>query len=398
MKTTAAQAAASPAAAGGDRGRRRRAGGWILLAVSLLIVGSVGGLLAGVGEWSQRDALDPESAGPTGTRALAEILRDQGIAVEVTRSRSSAADLLSAGPATLVLPDAPALSDAALEALAADADDIVLVDPRARSLRLFLSGSAIEGRADAPLDPDCALPEAERSGSITVGSLFTAAAGVDGCYPSGDGFGLLVGQGGDRRVTAVDGRAILANEVLADQGNAALGVNLLGRHPVVVWYVPGPGDTDLASSDPTLGELTPPWVSPAIALLLLAAAAAGIWRGRRFGPLVRERLPVTVRAAETAEGRARLYAQSRDAAHAADDLRIAALGRMARRLGLGPSASADEISDAAADRLAADRGVVRGILIDDIPAGDGEFTQLAGRLRDLEAALNATLRPERNPS
>ncbi len=115
-------------------------------------------------------------------------------------------------------------------------------------------------------------------------------------------------------------------------------MNLLGRHPTLVWYMPGIGDSDLADSNPSLGELTPPWVSPVIVLLLLAGVAAAIWRGRRFGPLVSERLPVTVRAAETTEGRGRLYAHARDALHAADQLRIGALGRLSRLLGLGPSA------------------------------------------------------------
>jgi hypothetical protein len=378
-------------------GRRRRVGGWVALAVVLLVVGTVGGLLAGIAEWSQRDALDPDSAGPSGTRALAEILRDQGIAVDVVRDRADAAEALAAqGGATLVLPDTPALSDEALQTLAADADDVVLVDPRSRSLRLFLPDSAVAGRADVSADPVCTVPDAERAGPVTPGAVFTPGGGITGCYPAADGFGLLIADAGDRRVAALDARALLVNETLAEEGNAALGVNLLGRLPLVVWYVPGPGDTDLQSGDPTLGELTPPWVSPVIALLLLAALAAAIWRGRRFGPLVQERLPVTVRAAETAEGRARLYAQSRDAAHAADDLRIAALRRMARLLALGPGASADEISDAVADRLAADRRLVRGILIDDVPTTDAQLTDVAGRLRDLEGALHATLRPERN--
>ena len=56
---------------------------------------------------------------------------------------------------------------------------------------------------------------------------------------------------------------------------------------------------------------------PVIVLLLTAGLAAAIWRGRRFGPLVPERLPVTVRAAETTEGRARLYAHARDAVYSA---------------------------------------------------------------------------------
>jgi hypothetical protein len=121
--------------------------------------------------------------------------------------------------------------------------------------------------------------------------------------------------------------------------------------------------------------------------------AAGIWRGRRFGPLVAERLPVTVRASETTEGRARLYARSRDALHAADRLRIGGLRRVARTLGLGPGASAIEISDAAAERLGWDSAVVRAILIDEVPATDAELVDLHDRLQILERAAREAVRP-----
>ena len=105
---------------------------------------------------------------------------------------------------------------------------------------------------------------------------------------------------------------------------------------------------------------------------------------------------MTVRAAETTEGRARLYAHARDTLHAADQLRIGTLGRLGRLLGLGPSASAQEIADAAAARTAFDRGAVRGILIDEIPRTDADLVALDGRLRALEEAVHAALRPERN--
>ncbi|MBN9195692.1 MAG: hypothetical protein J0I44_06430, partial [Microbacterium sp.] len=142
----------------------------------------------------------------------------------------------------------------------------------------------------------------------------------------------------------------------------------------------------------TRGYVLPLHPAPAIALLLIAGLVAGLWRGRRFGPLVSETLPVTVRAAETTEGRARLYARSRDAVHAADRLRVGALRRLARLLALGPAASADEISDAVADRVATPRAVVRDILIDGVPRSDRELVALSDRLRDLEAAVRAAVR------
>lgn len=383
------------------RSRARRALGWVGIAVVLLVVGGVGAALSGAGGWNQRDALDPESAGALGTRALAEILRDHGIEVVVARDRAAAARELDAGAATLVMPDAPALSDAAIEALAAGASDVVLIEPRSRTLDLLLDGAAPAGVAPAePVEPACDLPDAVRAGAVAPGVVYAPGGSTTAseCYPAGDGFGLLVASGqGDGRIAAVDGRALLTNEHLAADGNAALAVNLMGRHPLVVWYVPALGDTDLANSDPTLGELTPPWVSPVIVLLLAAGIAAAVWRGRRFGPLVAERLPVSVRASETTEGRARLYARSRDALHAADQLRIPALGRIGRALGLGPAATAAEIADAASAVTGLDRVAVRGVLIDDVPRTDTDLVALHARLRHVEDAVHAAVRPERNP-
>lgn len=379
--------------------RRRGIAGWIGIAIVLLLVGGVGAALSGVGRWAERDALDPESAGPLGTRALVEILRDRGVEVIVTRDRESAARELSERSATLVLPDSPALSDDAVQALAERATDVVLVEPRSRTISLLLPGAGTAGFAEPrAVQPSCEVPEAVRSGPVAPGILLTpgGSGSIDACYPVEDGFGLLVGGTGDGKVAVVDGRSLFANEHLAENGNAALALNLMGRLPVMVWYVPSLSDTDIANADPSLGELTPPWVSPAIVLLLVSGMAAALWRGRRFGPLVRERLPVSVRVAETTEGRARLYAQSRDALHAADQLRIPALGRIGRSLGLGTAATAAEIADAAAARTGLERGAVRGILIDDIPGGDADLVALDARLRHLEDAVHAAARPERN--
>jgi hypothetical protein len=383
--------------------RRRGVIGWILVGAVLLLVGGVGAALSS-GGWVERDALDPESAGAFGTRALAEILRDQRVEVIVTHDREEAARLLGERDATLVLPDAPALSDTALRELVRNATDVVLIEPRSRTVALLIPGATAAGVAPpGVVSPSCDAAAATRSGAVAPGAVFTPSGAntVEACYPAGEGYGLLVGgslPGGraDGHVAIVDGHELFTNEHLAEDGNAALALNLMGRLPVVVWYVPGLEDTDLENADPSLGDLTPPWVSPAIVLLLVAGLAAAVWRGRRFGPLVAERLPVSVRASETTEGRARLYAQSRDALHAVDQLRIRSLGRIGRALGLGAGATAAEIADAAAAQTGLDRAGVRGILIDDLPRADSDLVMLDARLRHLEGAVLAAVRPERN--
>ncbi|RKT36367.1 uncharacterized protein DUF4350 [Microbacterium sp. AG1240] len=374
---------------------RRALLGWGAIVAAVVALALIGTVLAGDG-WAERDALDPESAGPAGTGALARILVDQGIDVRVTRDRATARAALGGG-ATLVLPDAPALSDEAIGELASAADEIVILEPRSRTLRLLLPGSQLAGSAGTDeLAPACDLAVADRAGGVVGGSLMTPGDGVTGCYPSGDGFALLVGETGPTRVTAVDGRAMFANDVLADAGNAALALGIVGTHPRVVWYVPSLSDSDISTAAPTLGELTPRWVTPALVLLLLAAVAAGFWRGRRFGPLVVENLPVVVRASETTAGRARLYARANDPGHALDQLRLGALERLARMLGLSATARPEDIVDAVAARLGGDHASVRSILIDTTPRNDSDLVEWAARLRDLEARVHAAVRPERN--
>jgi len=114
-----------------------------------------------------------------------------------------------------------------------------------------------------------------------------------------------------------------------------------------------------------------------------------MWRGRRLGPLVVERMPVVVRAAETTEGRARLSARTRDRTYALDTLRIAAVRRTARRLGLPRSAHVDEVVRAAAHatgRLDTDVGAV---LVGGPTPDDRALVAGAAALDELERAVHA---------
>src|SRR5690606_17162852 len=151
-----------------------------------------------------------------------------------------------------------------------------------------------------------------------------------------------------------------------------------------------------ASTPETLATLTPEWVTPAILLLLLAGIVAGISPGQRFGPLVAEALPVTVRASETMHGRARLTAKAGDSAHAAAALREGTQRRLAARLGLTARSTAVEVADAASDRLRIPRGSLHELLAGALPATDSELVDLARRLAELETAVSTAVHVERN--
>lgn len=378
--------------------RRRRVGGWIAIAAGLIIVATIAVWITEAGRQRMLGTLDPESANPFGAQALARILTDQGIDVLIVREIESARTALAEDSATLAVPAAPMLSDDTLRELFDAARDVVLLDPDSRSLDILFPGAEPAGYDGiAAREPECELADALRAGPVVPGAMYLAGSGEQvGCYGNGESYGLLVSTDGGRRVAAVDAASVFTNEYLAADGNAALALNLLGRHDTVVWYLPTMADSDLERTEPTLGELTPPWVTPVIVLMLLAGIAAAVWRGRRFGPLVTERLPVTVRAGETTEGRARLYARSHDAGHALAQLRIGSRQRLSKMLGLGRNATDAEVADAAAFRAGIDRGTVHGALYATAPAGDADLVELSTRLREIESAVRGASRPERN--
>lgn len=367
----------------------RRRLGWAIVVVLLVGAGLAAASLSGLGQWSQRNGLDPDSAGPHGARALAHTLADHGVPVTVARSWS---DATAAAGRTLAVGDTAALSDDQVATLAGTGRDVVFMSPSSRDVRVLFSAASAGYGPGAPLEPGCGLGAAERAGAVAAGTLFDAGTATWRCYPEAGGFGLLARDRDAGMVVAVDGTALFSNETIAKDGNAALALALLGRTGGVTWYMPA--ISDAAGKPATLGSLTPGWVTPAILLLVAAAGVAAVWRGRRFGPLVAERLPVTVRGGETTRGRARLYADARDTAHAGGLLRDAARHRLTRALGLPGDTAPEAIADAAAARIRSRGAAASGGLADPRetlggapPRSDAELVRLAEALARLESAL-----------
>ncbi|MEO6116297.1 MAG: hypothetical protein ABIP33_07930, partial [Pseudolysinimonas sp.] len=177
------------------------------------------------------------------------------------------------------------------------------------------------------------------------------------------------------------------NGTIATKGNAALALNLLGAHHTLIWYISTYADLQQQGPAQTLGDLTPGWVTPLLLLLSLVGVAAAVWRGRRFGPIVVENLPVVVRASETMEGRARLYSRARARLRALDSLRIGTVERLARAVGLPRTATVGEVADAVAALTGRDRAEVANLLLDAVPGGDSELVRLSDDLLTLEAEV-----------
>ncbi|WP_334147053.1 DUF4350 domain-containing protein [Microbacterium sp.] len=360
--------------------------GWLIVAALVVGVAFIAMRVSAAAPGG-RGGLDPEGRNDAGALALAEILRDQGVEVEVFRSRADARAAIDAD-STLVMANPFSLSDEALEELIEPAEDLVFLSSSSRLLDLLDIGDDAPGSSDSAT-AECDVPEFAKVGTIRPDRLFSPADGVTACYGDADGAAVLVDEREGGRRVVVEGAKLFSNAYLAENGNAALALAVLGQNDRVVWYVPSFADSDIeGESVDTLGSLTPPWLTPAILLLLLSGIAAAIWRGQRFGPLVAETLPVTVRASETMHGRARLTAKAGDSAHAAQALRDGAQRRLARALGLAVHANADEVADAAADRLRVPRGTLQSLLAGPLPHDDPSLIELARRLSELERAVD----------
>lgn len=374
-------------------GRWGRIAGWLFVVILLIGIALLSFRFVATSP-TLTSTLHPDGPGPHGAKALAQLVRAQGVDVEITRSRIDAASAASGG--TLVLTDPSPLSDEGLTALVENADTVVFLTSSSRVLRLFDLGT--DAFSAGRVEPSCDAAEFARVGEIEATRLFTPSPDAEGCFQDSDGASAVVRAERDgRSITVLEGSRLLSNERLAENGNAALGLALLAQGDDVVWYVPSFQDTDITEEQPeTLGNLTPAWVTPAILLLLMAGLAAIWWRGRRFGPLVAESLPVTVRASETMQGRARLTAKAADAPHAAEAIRTGTRTRLAARLALSPRATGQEVADAAADRLGVPRGSLYDLLGGPPPENDRDLIDLARKLADLETAVENSVHTERN--
>lgn len=337
--------------------------------------------------------------GPSGAMALAEVLRDHGVTVVTTDTLAATRAALEAKGTTLLLHDEGGyLTGDQLRALSGLARHTVLIEPGLEQLHSLAPDVAAAGAVSGVLKADCEVPAVSRAGAVLGDGhgyrLVGGAADGVRCLGSGDDVYSLIQLGADGRLVTVLGTsAALTNERVAEQGNAALALTLLGAEPTLVWYQPTL--IDLSGADaPTLAELTPAWLSLVMTMLLLVVIAAGVWKGRRLGPLIVEHLPVTVPASETMEGRARLYQKASARLRALDSLRIGTVSRLATACGLPSTATVDEVVAITAAVTGNELGPLRKLLVDTTPTSDRELIRLSDELLTLEKTVLRSLRPD----
>jgi uncharacterized protein DUF4350 len=390
----------------------------LLLAAAILAVAGV--ILAALRSGTDYGVLDPRSTADHGSKATARLLKERGVDTEIVTTAARAKE--KAGPdTTLLVSDPEALSRrqrADLRGALERGGRTVLIAPGPAPTKALVGGVRAAAPATTqPTPPDCDFPTAERAGDAELGGIRYSGANdqADSCYLH-QGLPSLLripdepADDGDR--PGAEGDTVLLgspeplyNQRLDKHGNASLMLQLLGSRPHLVWYLPSSADAAAPQGGQrSFLDLVPEGWTWATVQLSIAAVLAALWRVRRLGPLVPEQLPVSVRASETTEGRARLYRRANARDRAADALRSATRARLASLVGVSAAETdspqalipalamhthtgARSGTPAAAQQSFSDDARLHSLLFGAAPTTDVELIRLADELDHLERRL-----------
>jgi hypothetical protein len=360
----------------------RRALPWVAVVVGLALVVAVGGRRADEG-----NPLDPASPGPLGTKGLVEVLRELGGRVAVS------ADQPGTGTDVALLLSDNLTSDRRRGLLdwVGRGGTLVVADPSSDVTRVEPVGTTRIGLLDAEIEPRCAEPALADVGRVAApgGVVFKlpeggpgngqghppGTAGARACFPRNRGAWLLIQPLGSGTVVRLGGASVLVNQELGKADNALLLASLLAPvegTTVQVLQPPLPGGGDAG-----LGDLVAPRVRLALWQLVVAFVLLALWRARRLGRPVAEPQPVQLPGAELVVAVGNLLQRAKARGQAAgllsDDLRRS----LAERLGLPPSAPADQVADAVAARAGIPRERVLRTLAQVNPRDEAELVALS---------------------
>ncbi|MDA8393177.1 MAG: hypothetical protein M0Z87_10390 [Actinomycetota bacterium] len=318
----------------------------VLVAV-LAVAATASGASAGAGS--------SLSTAPEGMAAYAALLAHYRHRVGVLRAEPSRQ---AARGSTLVVADPSGFGRTTVAAVASfvrGGGTLVVTGPTGEALLVGLLG-----KRGAPIwqpgGAGTAFPA--RGQRLLPGSIAEVAAGNGGTWRPGSGTGapvlvertgtgtlMMSAKAGSGRVIALSDPSVLDNSMLARADNAALGLALAGPAKSKVLF-----DEAVHGYGTGFSALPPRW--RLATELGVVAALLWMWsKARRLGPAREVRPPLDPPRSRQVEALSLALARTRDPAGAAAPARAAALGLLARRLGLdkgGAGADPARIRQAAA--------------------------------------------------
>jgi len=321
-----------------------------------------------------------------GARALAQVLASHGVSVrEVTATQA-----VSVGEDTTLVVVFPSRMPSSVRQQVNGLANVVYIG---LEVEYGYSPEYLDGlnatrswTASKAVSPGCASEAANRAGELMTSSYVLTGdpKGWDTCFTSdGKTYAYAERVEGGRFRAIIPDSLRVRNRGILESGNAALAINAIGRTNKVAWYVAS--NLDSASQD-DVTAVRSPFLAPALLMVIGAVLLAAQARGRRFGPLTPERLPIEVPAAETLIGKARLMRSQRSYAHAASALRSASASRIASSLGVSCSADRATLSAAIEQRGVPPRRC-NALLWGPPPASEAALVQLANDLDALEKEI-----------
>lgn len=228
------------------------------------------------------------------------------------------------------------------------------VDVRRTGSLAALRGAGVDTNTTVLLTNDTLVPQDEQqdfldivheAGTIVVvdpspqlrDALFDDEAGASHRGP------VFTSSGSERpRMIAVNDPEVLTNASVDEADNARLALTALGEQERLVWI-----STWNGAGAPTAGLDWPRWKTPLTWAAVLSVLLLVLVRGRRFGRLSDEPMPVTVKAIESTRALASLYLRASARDSAATALRDGTASRVGAGLGLAPGhRSPGEVADA----------------------------------------------------
>jgi hypothetical protein len=371
----------------------------VLVAVLVAAVLAVAFLFVSRGPGPASSApLDPRNPTANGAQALARVLESQGIEVVVARGRAELERAGADADTTVFVARTAALAESTTKNLAdvaSAAERLVLVAPDRSVLRYLAPDVGITDARRAAQDlvaTECGTTDVRAGETLSRSQVEYRSSLADAACFTHDGSSVYLSRarrGSIPPMVLLGSTSAPANDQITDAADAAILLRTLGHSSRVVWYVPS--REDLPTGDSGIVSVLPRWLGPVLALGGVAFLGLVLWRGRRFGRLVAEPLPVVVRAVETTESRGRLYRRARDAARAGATLQLASRTRLADYLGLprpSPWISSRGTDQALVSAVAAASGrrvdEVGTLLLGPPPDRDDHLLGLAAELAALE--------------
>ncbi|GAA3232076.1 hypothetical protein GCM10020256_47180 [Streptomyces thermocoprophilus] len=367
----------------------------IAIALLLLLAGAIA--IAVVRSGDRHGTLDPRSVDPQGSRAVAALLDERGVSTRVITTLDEAR--AATGPDTTLLVAAPDLLTAHQqrqlhEATADSGGRTLLVAPGVTSVETLAPGVTADpaNSAHSTLEPACDLPAARRAGNADTGGIryTTTRLDADECYPSRRLATLLrlpppqaETPSSWARPTSSSTTASTSTATPRSPFNSSAPAPPSGLvPPLPVRHhrhrsrrrtgPPGPAAVGLAVGNP--------------ATLHRRSRSRPVAGTPTRPPRPRKKLPVAIRASETAEGRARLYRKANARDRAATALRSTTRTRLAPLVGV-PASQAhtpEVLLPALSAHLHGDGQHLHTLLFGPPPHDDTALITLADQLDALE--------------